>query len=89
MNRKKQRIKSLYDNKLKKDKAILDQEKHNFIYGIQAKDADGNDLFDENGKPIMEVNGCVNNGIDAETADLIYQDIIPFADYGLTVEKVL
>lgn len=37
----------------------------------------------------MEVNGCVNNGIDTETADLIYQDIIPFADYGLTVEKVL
>lgn len=46
-------------------------------------------MFDENGKPIMEVNGCVNNGIDTETADLIYQDIIPFADYGLTVEKVL
>lgn len=66
----------------KKDKAILDQEKHNFIYGIQAKDADGNDLFDENGKPIMEVNGCINNGIPEDVADAIYQDIIPFADYG-------
>lgn len=73
---------------MKKNKAILDQERHNFIYGIQAKDEKGNLLFKEDGvTPIMEVKGCINNGIDEETASLIYEDILPFANYGLTVEN--
>lgn len=67
----------------KKKKAILDQERHNFIYGIQAKDEDGNLMFEEDGTtPIMEVKGCINNGIDEETASQIYEDILPFANYG-------
>ena len=85
-NRKKYKIKSLYDNSLKKKKEILDQERHNFIYGIQAKDEEGNLLYEEDGTtPIMEVKGCINNGIDEETASQIYEDILPFANYGLTV----
>lgn len=74
---------------MKKKKEILDQERHNFIYGIQAKDEEGNLLYavNEDGTktPIMEVKGCINNGIDEETASQIYEDILPFANYGLTV----
>lgn len=72
----------------KKKKEILDEERKNFIYGIQAKDEEGNLLFEEDGTtPIMEVKGCINNGIDEETASQIYEDILPFANYGLTVEN--
>ena len=41
-------------------------------------------MFEEDGTPIMEVKGCINNGIDEETASQIYEDILPFANYGLT-----
>lgn len=71
----------------KKNKAILDQEKHNFIHGIPAKDTEGNPIIGEDGKPVMDVKGCINNGISEEIAEQIYQDILPFADYGLTVKK--
>lgn len=66
----------------KKKKEILDEERHNFIYGIQAKDENGELMFEEDGTPIMEVKGCINNGIDEETASQIYEDILPFANYG-------
>lgn len=67
----------------KKKKEILDEERHNFIYGIQAKDDEQNLLFEADGKtPIMEVKGCINNGISEEVANQIYNDILPFADYG-------
>lgn len=69
---------------MKKKKEILDEERHNFIYGIQAKDENGELMFEEDGTPIMEVKGCINNGIDEETASQIYEDILPFANYGLT-----
>ena len=67
----------------KKKKEILDKEKHNFIYGIQAKNLDGSLMFEDDGMtPVMEVKGCINNGIDEKTAEDIFQDILPFADYG-------
>ena len=67
----------------KKKKEILDQERHNFIYGIQAKDECGNLVYEKDGiTPVMEVKGCINNGIDEETASLIYEDMLPFANYG-------
>ena len=50
----------------KKKTAVMEKERHNFVYGNE-----------EEG-----VKGCVNNGIDEKTANHIYDEMIDFAKYA-------
>ena len=50
----------------KKKSSVMEKERHNFVYGNE-----------EEG-----VKGCVNNGIDEKTANLIYDEMIDFAKYA-------
>ncbi|MCX7843514.1 MAG: DNA polymerase III subunit alpha [Clostridia bacterium] len=54
----------------KKKANIMQQERQNFIHGIV--DADGNVL----------VNGAVRNGVDEETANIIFDEMMDFASYA-------
>lgn len=50
----------------KKKQYVMEQERKNFIYG----------------NPEEDVKGCVNNGIDEETAGKIYDEMMDFAKYA-------
>ncbi|MBS6644206.1 MAG: DNA polymerase III subunit alpha [Clostridiaceae bacterium] len=50
----------------KKKSSVMEKERHNFVYGNE-----------EEG-----VKGCVNNGIDEKTANVIYDEMIDFAKYA-------
>lgn len=54
----------------KKKHKVMEQERHNFIYGI----------VDENGN--VEVPGCVRNGISEEIANKIFDQMMDFASYA-------
>lgn len=54
----------------KKKHKIMEQERHNFIYGIV--DKDGN----------IEVPGCIRNGISEEAANKIFDQMMDFASYA-------
>ena len=54
----------------KKKLSVMEQERKNFIYGID----------DENGNII--VLGCVRNGVDEKTANKIFDEMIDFASYA-------
>ncbi len=54
----------------KKKRDVMESERDIFING----------LCDENGNVVIE--GCVRRGIDAETADAVFSDMISFASYG-------
>ncbi|WP_234123037.1 DNA polymerase III subunit alpha [Clostridium hydrogenum] len=54
----------------KKKHHVMEEERHNFIYGIE----------NENGE--IEVPGCVRNGISKEKADKIYDLMMDFASYA-------
>ena len=54
----------------KKKHDVMENEREVFING----------LTDDNGNVIIE--GCVRNGISAETADKVFSDMISFASYG-------
>lgn len=54
----------------KKKASVMEEEKQNFIYG----------KLDENGK--IEIQGCIRNGIPAETAEKIFDDMMSFAQYA-------
>lgn len=54
----------------KKKRDVMENERNIFING----------LCDENGSVLIE--GAVRRGIDAETADAIFSDMISFASYG-------
>ncbi len=50
----------------KKKASVMEKERRNFVYG----------------NPEEEVPGCVSNGIDEETANKIYDEMIDFAKYA-------
>ncbi|MBQ9885462.1 MAG: DNA polymerase III subunit alpha [Lachnospiraceae bacterium] len=50
----------------KKKIAVMERERQNFVYGNEAEN----------------VRGCVNNGIDEKTANIIYDEMIDFAKYA-------
>ena len=50
----------------KKKIAVMEKERRNFVYGNE----------EEN------VKGCINNGIDEKTANIIYDEMIDFAKYA-------
>ena len=50
----------------KKDESVMNQERQSFVYGIE-----------EEGIP-----GCVNNGISAEIANKIFDEMLDFAKYA-------
>lgn len=50
----------------KKKLAVMEKERQNFVYGNE----------EEN------VKGCINNGIDEKTANIIYDEMIDFAKYA-------
>ncbi len=54
----------------KKKMDVMEQERHYFIYGKK------NDAGD------VELPGCIANGIDAQTASLIFDDMVDFAKYA-------
>ncbi len=54
----------------KKKMAVMQQERKNFVYGLD--DEDGN----------VVISGCVRNGIAAEAAEKIFDDMIDFAKYA-------
>ncbi len=54
----------------KKKRDVMEHERDIFVNGLK----------DENGDYIIK--GCVNNGIDAKTADDVFSDMISFASYG-------
>ena len=54
----------------KKKRDVMESERDIFING----------LCDENGNVVIE--GCVRRGIDAQTADAVFSDMISFASYG-------
>lgn len=54
----------------KKKHKVMEEERKNFIYGI------------ENDKGEVEVPGCVRNGISAEIANKIFDNMIDFASYA-------
>lgn len=54
----------------KKKHHVMEEERHNFVYGIV--DEDGN----------VQVPGCIRNGISKEIANKIYDSMIDFASYA-------
>lgn len=50
----------------KKKESVMQKERQNFVYG----------------NPEENVRGCINNGIDEKTANLIYDEMIDFAKYA-------
>ncbi|MDF2503654.1 DNA polymerase III subunit alpha [Clostridium sp.] len=54
----------------KKKHHVMEEERHNFIYGIT--DEDGN----------VEVAGCIRNGISEKAANKIFDSMIDFASYA-------
>ena len=50
----------------KKKTSVMEKERQNFVYG----------------NPEEGVKGCVNNGVDEKTANLIYDEMIDFAKYA-------
>lgn len=54
----------------KKKRDVMESERDIFVNGL--KDDKGNYI----------IKGCVNNGIDATTADKVFSDMISFASYG-------
>ncbi|RCX19369.1 DNA polymerase III catalytic subunit DnaE type [Anaerobacterium chartisolvens] len=54
----------------KKKVSVMEQERQNFIYGIT--DAEGNVI----------VNGAVRNGVDENTANRIFDEMMDFASYA-------
>ncbi len=50
----------------KKDESVMNQERQNFVYGIEEED----------------IPGCVNNGISAEIANEIFDEMLDFAKYA-------
>ncbi|SHJ48568.1 DNA-directed DNA polymerase III (polc) [Tepidibacter formicigenes DSM 15518] len=57
----------------KKKMDVMEQERQYFIYG----------KLDENGN--IEIPGCVRNGVPEDAANKIYDDMIDFAKYALTM----
>lgn len=70
------RIKSLIDNKLKKDKKIMEKEKEIFLHGNKS------DFESGNAKNLVD--GCVARGISEEAANTIWNKMEKFAEYALT-----
>jgi len=54
----------------KKKVSVMEQERKNFIYGID----------DDNGNIIVK--GAVRNGVDEETANKIFDEMMDFASYA-------
>ena len=54
----------------KKKHKVMEEERKNFIYGIE--DSDGN----------IEVPGCLRNGISEDVANKIYDMMMDFASYA-------
>lgn len=54
----------------KKKHHVMEEERHNFVYGIE----------DEDGK--IQVPGCIRNGISSEIANKIFDSMIDFASYA-------
>jgi len=54
----------------KKKVGVMEQERHNFIYGIT--DSDGNII----------VKGAIRNGVDEHTANVIFDEMMDFASYA-------
>lgn len=54
----------------KKKKDVMEKERHAFIYGVKNEDG------------TVEVEGCVNRGIDAQTANTIFDEMASFASYA-------
>ncbi|MGL4773161.1 MAG: DNA polymerase III subunit alpha [Clostridium sp.] len=54
----------------KKKHKVMEEERKNFIYGIQ----------DENGN--VEVEGCLRNGVSEEAANKIFDSMMDFASYA-------
>lgn len=54
----------------KKKMSVMEQEREYFIYG--KKDDDGN----------VEIIGCLNNGIPKNVAEIIYDEMVEFANYA-------
>ncbi len=54
----------------KKKVSVMEQERQNFIYGIT--DSNGN----------VEVSGAVRNGVDEQTANKIFDEMMDFASYA-------
>ncbi|MBQ8072719.1 MAG: DNA polymerase III subunit alpha [Clostridia bacterium] len=54
----------------KKKHKVMDEEREIFVHG----------LMDENGE--IKVPGCVRNGVDEQTANQIYDEMISFASYA-------
>lgn len=53
----------------KKKHDVMQKERHNFVYGIE-----------ENG--VVSVPGAVRNGVDADTANKIFDAMADFASYA-------
>ena len=58
----------------KKKTAVLEKERKAFVYGDP-------DRKDRNGNP-TPIRGCVNNGISAEVANLLFDQMMEFAKYA-------
>lgn len=54
----------------KKKHKVMEEERHNFIYGLQNEDGS------------TACCGCIANGIDAQTANSIFDDMSSFASYA-------
>lgn len=54
----------------KKKAAVMEQERHNFIYGLQKEDGS------------FECVGCIRNGVDEQTANAIFDEMASFASYA-------
>ncbi|MCD2346342.1 DNA polymerase III subunit alpha [Clostridium guangxiense] len=54
----------------KKKHHVMEEERHNFIYGITNEEGE------------VEVPGCVRNGISAEIGNKIYDSMMDFASYA-------
>ncbi|CAB1253450.1 DNA polymerase III subunit alpha [Clostridium sp. WLY-B-L2] len=54
----------------KKKHHVMEEERHNFVYGI----------VDEDGK--IQVPGCIRNGVSESIANKIYDSMIDFASYA-------
>ncbi len=54
----------------KKKHKVMEEERHNFVYGIENEDG------------TFEVPGCVRNGITVEAANKIFDSMMDFASYA-------
>lgn len=54
----------------KKQKGVMAEEKEYFIYGKRSEDGS------------EEIRGCIKNGISRKAAEVIYEDMVTFAEYA-------